>query len=57
MEFVDIPSMHILPVIEESVKEQMENKMVPEIGYIKVDRLEWTAEGIRMWIKNDIPKS
>jgi hypothetical protein len=49
---IDIPSTDILPEIEKSVKEQFKDIVIPGIDKVVVERLEWTAEGIRLWIQS-----
>jgi len=48
--FIDIPSEKLLPELEKGIREQIEKVMLPEVGYLGVDRLEWTAEGLRVWM-------
>ena len=56
MEYIDIPSSQLLPGIEEGIKNKMEEQMkalevlLPDNKNIEVDKVEWTAEGIRVWM-------
>ena len=46
-----IPSNHILPRLEKELKEVLDKASVG----VQVDKLEWVAEGIKVWTQN--PKS
>lgn len=48
--FIDIPSDKLMPSLLEGVEKQLKNTMLPEIGYLEIDRIEWTAEGLRIWM-------
>ena len=50
--FVDIPSDKILPDLEESLKTNMKEMMVNEEKKVVIEKIEWTAEGIRLWIQD-----
>ena len=50
---IDIPSDKLLPEFEKGIKEYMSKIMTGETKKVVVDKVEWTAEGIRLWIQTE----
>lgn len=48
--FIDIPSDKLLPELEKGIRDQMEKVLTSETGYVGVDKVEWTAKGLRVWM-------
>lgn len=48
--FIDIPSDKLIPEIQKSVEEQLKQAMIPEIQVIKIEKIDWTEKGLRVWI-------
>lgn len=51
--FIDIPSDKLLPDIRKSVEEQLKHVMLPEMGYLKIEKIDWTEKGLRVWIQTE----
>jgi hypothetical protein len=50
---IDIPSDKILPKLLDSIAEQMKEVVLPGNKKMSVDKVEWTAEGLRVWIATE----
>ena len=50
--FVDIPSDKILPDIEKGIIDNMKIMMQHEDKKVVIEKIEWTPEGIRVWIQD-----
>ena len=51
--YLDIPKEQIIPMLEQGLKEQLAEAGIEESTGFKVDHIEWTLEGIRLWIQNE----
>lgn len=51
-EYIDIPKEQLLELIEKGLTEQLAASGIAELKNFKVDKLEWTLDGIRIWTQN-----
>ena len=51
--YIDIPKEQILPMLEQGLKDQLQEAGIEETTGFKVDHIEWTLEGIRIWTLNE----
>lgn len=54
MKYIDIPSEQMLPDMEAGIKEQLKDVKIPGVEDIKVEKIEWTAEGLRIWMVKEL---
>ncbi len=48
-----VPSATLMPELEKALEAQMKEAVIPGIDEVSIEKVEWVAEGLKVWIRTE----